>query len=102
MSRQSIRHSLLPSRLRSHSIPRPVHSARSCDTCSAAMLARAVAVELSISAAMVAVALVASESPRDEVCDEGLGWNQLLPKSKKQRSDQLQLVRKRMSSRNEQ
>jgi len=36
------------------------------------------------------------------MCDDGRGWNQLLLKSKKHRSDQLQLVRKRMSSRKEQ
>jgi hypothetical protein len=93
----SILHSFFPRRLLSHSIPSPVHSAFLLAASSAAALARAVAVELIIS---IAVAL--NSSARDafgDRIDGARGWNQLLLKSKKQRSDQWHDVRNRITRR---
>jgi len=89
-------------------MPMPVHSALARASSSAAAPASADAVVFSISAATAAVALSTAAVlflssptlPAASCADRG--WNQLLLKSKKHRSDQLQLVRKRMSSRNEQ
>jgi hypothetical protein len=50
--------------------------------------------------ALLLLLVVVSSSWRNGAV--GRGWNQLLPRSKKQRSDQLQDVRKRMSRRTEQ
>lgn len=112
-----MRHSLRPSRLLNHSSPSPVHSTFVLAIFSVAAVARAPAVVFSISArtaeavalmSSVAVRFVAPPSAfhpaagRDMKLPPGRGWNQLLPKSKKQRSDQLQEVMKRMRSRKEQ
>lgn len=102
---QSILHSLFPRRLRNHSIPSPVHSALRAVAASNAALVTAVAVELIISTTLALNR--SAESGRTSVGsarlgEPGLGRNQLLPKSKKQRSDQLHEVRKRMSRRMEQ
>ena len=111
-SRHSIRHSLRPSRLRSHSMPSPVHSTLVWAIFSVAAVASAPAVVLSMSATTaVTVALISPVAVCVKVSPAagrftklvpGRGWNQLLPKSKKHRSDQLHDVRKRTSSRNEQ
>lgn len=97
---QSTLHSRLPSILRSHSKPTPVHSFLSTAISSAAARAAAFAVELSMSTTVSFSRALLSSSWRNGAV--GRGWNQLLPRSKKQRSDQLQDVRKRMSRRTEQ
>lgn len=110
-SMHSILHSLRPSRLRNHSIPRPVHSSLRLANSSAATLARALAVVLSISTAVAlklstpygsVIAAVPLLGHVDDEVVEGRGANQLLLKSKKQRSDQWQDVTKRMSRSTEQ
>ena len=136
-SRQSIRHSRRPSKLRSHSMPMPVHSSFACSSCSSAEPATVDTVEFNSCAAIVTVSWNSSirgtvpleGSVGDSEVEEGdedrppcwqdvqppatsappaattgtdRGSNQLFPKSKKQRSDQLQLVRKRIRRRNEQ
>jgi hypothetical protein len=93
----SIRHSLLPSKLRSHSSPSPVHSGRRCVSSSTAAEANALMVEFRISL-VVALNSLEGSSSTDEVIGVR-GWNQSLLKSKKQRSDQLQDVRNKMRSR---
>lgn len=98
---QSTLHSRLPSILRSHSKPTPVHSFLSTAISSAAARAAAFAVELSMSATVSLKALLLLSSSW-RIGRVGRGWNQLLPRSKKQRSDQLHEVRKRMSRRTEQ
>lgn len=99
----------------------PVHSLRACATWSAACPSIALAVVLSMSRATSAVALAValmfsaeSELRIDEALlrpaalpvkketDPGRGWNQLLLKSKKHRSDQLHEVMNRINSRKEQ
>ena len=119
-----MRHSLFPSRLLNHSMPRPVHSVLVLAACSATAPTNAPAVVLTMSARtsdMVVfrssplagmVALVPSPPAVDanQLVDMGgaallpvvgRGWNQLLEKSKKHRSDQLHDVRKRISRRKE-
>lgn len=98
MSRQSTRHSLRPSRLRNHSMPKPVHSCLCRASSSAAAPARALAVEL-MTSTTEALKLVFGSSSGSGREEGGRGWNQLLLKSKKQRSDQLHEVRKRINSR---
>lgn len=122
-----MRQSLFPSRLLSHSMPRPVHSGLVLAACSATAPANAPAVVLTISASTkdmvvfkswpLAVDMVAlAPSPPDADASQlvdigseawllpavGRGWNQLLEKSKKHRSDQLHEVRKRIRRRKEQ
>lgn len=72
-SKQSILHSLFPSRLRSHSMPTPVHSLRdplAWATWSAARFSSALAVVLSMSRATRAVALAAAARFSTEDADE--------------------------------
>ena len=95
----STRHSLLPKRLLNHSTPRPVHSALRAATSSTAAPARALAVVFIISKT---VELKESVWSNGRLGMLGRGRNQLLPRSKKHRSDQLQEVRKRMRRRMEQ
>ena len=105
-SMHSTLHSLLPSRLLSHSMPNPVHSAFFLASSSAAAPASAVAVVLSISNAVAlnepttssdrleapvehVVVLLPTQVAADDRADvPGRGANQLLLKSKKHRSDQ--------------
>lgn len=102
ISIQSILHSLLPKRFRSHSIPRPVHSALLAARSSLEAFAIAEAVVFTISKTVELKSRAASSASGIWVGVPGRGRNQLLPKSKKQRSDQLQEVRKRMRRRIEQ
>lgn len=100
---QSILHSRLPSKFRSHSTPKPVHSLRSTAISSAAARAAALAVELTMSTRVSLKARARACSSWGSGRDEGgRGRNQLLLRSKKQRSDQLHEVRKRMRRRTEQ
>lgn len=94
----------------------PVHSALLAATSSIAALVAALAVELTMSSMVELKLLPLRSSPSVDAADDndvphvlppllnmlGRGRNQLLLKSKKQRSDQLHEVRKRMSSRTEQ
>src|SRR5262249_44799066 len=79
--------------LRSHSIPSPVHSAFFRASSSAPAPMRVVTVELKTSK----VVALKSSAREDETEVGWRGRNQLLLKSKKQRSDQWQDVRKRMT-----
>jgi hypothetical protein len=100
MSMQSILHSRFPSKFRSHSTPKPVHSALLEEIWSAAAPANVLAVEFAISNI---VALKDGSVYSDGMAVVlGRGRNQLLRKSKKHRSDQLQDVRNNMRSRMEQ
>jgi hypothetical protein len=89
-------------------MPRPVHSALRRVSSSAAADAAAPSVELRTSTAIESRMHSGEAEIQDvgvaaweERCERigGRGWNQLLLKSKKQRSDQLHEVRKRMRSR---
>lgn len=95
----------------------PVHSLLVCATWSAACPRSALAVVLSISLATSREAFTVAVIFSTEIVEEdallpaapekyetvpGRGWNQLLLKSKKHRSDQLHEVMNRISSRKEQ
>jgi hypothetical protein len=99
---QSILHSLLPRRFLSHSIPIPDHSALLAARSSLADFIIAATVVLAISRAVELKVASTTSSEGNWVGVPGRGRNQLLPKSKKHRSDQLHEVRKRMRSRIEQ
>lgn len=81
-SMQSILHSLLPSRLLSHSRPSPVHSVFLLATSSVAAPVSALTVEKTMSTTVLL------NSPAPAACMAGLGSNQLEETSKKHRSDQ--------------
>lgn len=90
-SMHSILHSLRPSKLLNHSMPNPVHSALRRESSSAAAPANAVAVVFNISKAVSLkvwslCATAVQFSVHSKYDDRGA--NQLLLKSKKQRSDQ--------------
>lgn len=115
----SIRHSLCPSKSLNQPSPRPVHSGRILPGAylSAAARTSPFAVELSIysivsltpsavaadndDALLYKAAVSLGKAPIVSIVEvvDGRGRNQLLLKSKKHRSDQLQLVRKRMMRR---
>lgn len=79
---QSTLHSLLPSRLLSHSSPSPVHSAFLLATSSVAAPVSA----LTVDSAMSTIVPLKSVAPHSEI--GGRGSNQLEERSKKQWSDQ--------------
>lgn len=81
-------------------MPRPVHSCLLFESSFAAAPASALAVELNTSTVALLRAYASLPSLGSEMDVGGSrGWNQLLLKSKKHRSDQLHEVKKRMRRR---